>query len=225
MGAIFHNGKIYSGGGLLNLVTKSWSDYSALSLEERNDSTKWYFVPDAPASGVPNIVKSVRDNITDVYVPESTYDKDDWCIHDNKLYICTTNNTTGEWDSTKWTRKNLEEIISSLNSAITHIEDIVETYTFPKNQSEVSGGNNSYTVQHNGTAIITYKFASQAYSQFGLSVNGKSITPGNISSGSVTLGGLTGVITLPVFKDDVISVSFYQTYGMDLISLRLGAKV
>lgn len=118
MGAIFHNGKPFGGGGILNLVTKSWSDYNALSLEERNDSTKWYFVPDAPASGVPNIVKSVRDNITDAYDPESTYNKDDWCIYDNKLYICTTNNTTGEWDSTKWTRKNLEEIIGSVKSDI-----------------------------------------------------------------------------------------------------------
>lgn len=63
MGTIFHGNQPYSGGGVLNIVHKTWEQYRALSEAEKHDASKYYFVPDAPAQGVPGIVAELQDEV------------------------------------------------------------------------------------------------------------------------------------------------------------------
>lgn len=63
MGTIFHGNQPYSGGGVLNIVHKTWAQYQALSEAEKHDAGKYYFVPDAPAQGVPGIVAELQDDV------------------------------------------------------------------------------------------------------------------------------------------------------------------
>lgn len=58
-------------------------------------------------------------NIADEYDDTQTYDKGDVVIYKNTLYICTTNNTTGTWDATKWTATTIDNVIGDLFSLTT----------------------------------------------------------------------------------------------------------
>lgn len=62
-------------------------------------------------------------NIADEYDDTQTYDKGDVVIYKNTLYICTTNNTTGTWDATKWTATTVQSLIGSLSSLTTTNKD------------------------------------------------------------------------------------------------------
>lgn len=48
-----------------------------------------------------NIVASAVGNITE-YSADETYAKDEVCLHENKIYKCNADDTTGAWDVTKW---------------------------------------------------------------------------------------------------------------------------
>jgi hypothetical protein len=63
MGTIFHGNQPYSGGGVLNIVHKTWEQYRALSYAEKHDTSKYYFVPDAPVQGVPGVVADLQDEV------------------------------------------------------------------------------------------------------------------------------------------------------------------
>lgn len=63
MGTIFHGNQPYSGGGVLNIVHRTWAQYQALSEAEKHDAGKYYFVPDAPAQGVPGVVAELQDEV------------------------------------------------------------------------------------------------------------------------------------------------------------------
>lgn len=58
-------------------------------------------------------------NIADEYDDTQTYNKGDVVIYKNTLYICTTNNTTGTWDATKWTATTVQSLIGSLSTLTT----------------------------------------------------------------------------------------------------------
>ena len=58
-------------------------------------------------------------NVADEYDDTQTYDKGDVVIYKNTLYICTTNNTTGTWDATKWTATTVQSLIGSLSALTT----------------------------------------------------------------------------------------------------------
>lgn len=58
-------------------------------------------------------------NIADEYDDTQTYDKGDVVIYKNTLYICTTNNTTGTWDASKWTATTVQSLIGSLSTLTT----------------------------------------------------------------------------------------------------------
>lgn len=58
-------------------------------------------------------------NIADEYDDTQTYDKGDVVIYKNTLYICTTNNTTGTWDATKWTATTVQSLIGDLSQLTT----------------------------------------------------------------------------------------------------------
>ena len=61
-------------------------------------------------------------NIADEYDDTQTYDKGDVVIYKNTLYICTTNNTTGTWDATKWTATTVQSLIGSLSTLTTTVK-------------------------------------------------------------------------------------------------------
>lgn len=58
-------------------------------------------------------------NVADEYDDTHTYNTGDVTIYDNTLYICTTNNTTGAWDATKWTATTVQSLIGSLSTLTT----------------------------------------------------------------------------------------------------------
>lgn len=58
-------------------------------------------------------------NVADEYDATQTYDKGDVVIYKNTLYICTTNNTTGTWDATKWTATTVQSLIGDLSTLTT----------------------------------------------------------------------------------------------------------
>ena len=60
-------------------------------------------------------------NIADEYDGTQTYDKGDVVIYKNTLYICTTNNTTGAWDATKWTATTVQSLIGDLSQLTTSV--------------------------------------------------------------------------------------------------------
>ena len=42
------------------------------------------------------------NQVASIYVSAKTYNSGDYVIYNGKIYKCTTNNTTGDWDATKW---------------------------------------------------------------------------------------------------------------------------
>lgn len=74
-------------------------------------------------------------NIADEYDDTQTYNKGDVVIYKNTLYICTTNNTTGDFDPTKWTATTVQSLIGSLSSLTTTNNDSLVDAV-----NEVNGG-------------------------------------------------------------------------------------
>lgn len=92
-------------------------------------------------------------------------------------------------------------------------------YSFPTKTSEISGGNDIYTVLHTGEAIVQYSF-SESYSQFQLWLNGVQMFPDYLSTGNTVNTG-NHVISFPVVTGDRIRVSFYSTFGMNSIKIKV----
>lgn len=66
------------------------------------------------------IKETAKDkNVADEYDSTQTYNKGDVVIYKNTLYICTTNNTTGTWDATKWTATTIDNVIGTLSQLTT----------------------------------------------------------------------------------------------------------
>ena len=65
------------------------------------------------ASHLQNEIEALQAEIgvPEVYDPDETYDRDDLCVHNGKMYFAIDDNITGTWDSTKWHQTTvLEEI-------------------------------------------------------------------------------------------------------------------
>lgn len=58
-------------------------------------------------------------NIADEYDDTHTYNIGDITIYGNTLYICTTNNTTGDFDPSNWTATTIDSVIGSLSTLTT----------------------------------------------------------------------------------------------------------
>lgn len=64
--------------------------------------------------------------VSDNFSETDTYDLGDFCIHNNTLYVCINAiNTPGPWDLSDWQATNAGIQLSSLNSALTDVEEIV----------------------------------------------------------------------------------------------------
>lgn len=69
------------------------------------------------------IKETAKDkNVADEYDGTQTYDKGDVVIYKNTLYICTTNNTTGTWDASKWSATTVQSLIGSLSTLTTTVK-------------------------------------------------------------------------------------------------------
>lgn len=114
---------------------------------------------------------------------------------------------------------DLTDGVNQLNSNIASLTptSLKQSYTFPTSASEISDNNNKVTITNSGVAFITYAFKNQNYSQFTLNVNGINLP--TITSGNNVCTALTGRFAFPVKKGDVLTVSFYQSYGMNSIGL------
>ena len=129
------------------------------------------------------------------------------------------------WDTTSYvnpTRMNhIEDGIYDVSAKVEKKYTNTESYDFPKKASEISGSNDIYTVQNKGTAFLSYVFNSDTYSQFGFTVNDLYPVQGNITSGGKNLEGVRSTISFPVQAGDKIQVSFYSSYGMASLRLRV----
>ena len=67
---------------------------------------------------VNNKIADAIKNIADEYDASKTYNTNDYCIYENKLYVCA-QETTGEFDSEKWNEANVVEAISEISSKLT----------------------------------------------------------------------------------------------------------
>ena len=64
--------------------------------------------------------------VSDNFSETDTYDLGDYCIHNNTLYVCINAITTpGPWDLSDWQATNAGLQLSSLNSALTDVEETV----------------------------------------------------------------------------------------------------
>lgn len=61
-------------------------------------------------------IEATQDMISDAYDSTHTYNAGDYCIYDNTFYRCTTDSTTGAWDSSKWDAKTLASQVRALYS-------------------------------------------------------------------------------------------------------------
>lgn len=60
------------------------------------------------------------DVASDEYNSSNVYSSGDYCIYNNTFYQCTTDNTTGEWDSSKWQSTQIATEIVELNKYVYH---------------------------------------------------------------------------------------------------------
>lgn len=100
------------------------------------------------------IKETAKDkNVADEYDDTQTYDKGDVVIYKNTLYICTTNNTTGTWDATKWTATTVQSLIGDLttltttdkSSIVGAVNELAPTaYTQATRASALSSGSLGY---------------------------------------------------------------------------------
>ena len=124
---------------------------------------------------------------------------------------------SGVWDNTQG--KTQEDVNSGLTRSI-GTQGILEEYSFPTSASDTSASA-SYTVRHDGYAFLKYTFADSLYSQFFITINGIAISDAYITSGNTNLNTVCGYLTFPAHEGDIIRVSFYSTYAMREISLRI----
>ena len=77
--------------------------------------------------------QSVMSMISDTYKTTSTYNIGDLVIRNKVLFSCTTNNTTGTWDASKWSETDiatvLKSIRSSIDSLITALANLIDDTT------------------------------------------------------------------------------------------------
>ena len=54
------------------------------------------------------------DTIAPAYDSSVTYNVGDYCVEQGNLYVCNTANTTGTWDSSKWTKITIKQALDDL---------------------------------------------------------------------------------------------------------------
>lgn len=96
-------------------------------------------------------------NVADEYDDTQTYDKGDVVIYKNTLYICTTNNTTGAWDATKWTATTVQSLIGDLSDLTT-----TDKSSLVGAVNEVNGKQNIYATTPSNKSVTPASFVTLA---------------------------------------------------------------
>ena len=89
------------------------SGMTATNVQEAIDELKGNI--EAVSDGLDDAVESLAP----AFDPTETYDEGDIVSKDNKLYQCNTDNTTGDWDSTKWDEYVVSEHMGEGGSTVT----------------------------------------------------------------------------------------------------------
>lgn len=111
-----------------------------------------------------DVVNFATRNLSDSYDSTETYYADDVVIYENRLYKCTAE-TTGDFDSTKWTATTIDELIASARGTIS--------------VGVLKAGQTSVTILGEIFADNTFQIFTNAY--------GLAPTAVSVASGSITL--------------------------------------
>ena len=84
------------------------------------DIPEGYEETDAPGD-----ITDTQDMIADEYDDTATYNSGDFCTHENVLYKCNTDNTTGIWDATKWDDTTATDEIKANTDLIDEKTDMI----------------------------------------------------------------------------------------------------
>ena len=131
-----------------------------------------------------NIVGSygtVDSLISDKYNSSATYNTGDYCIYNNALYKCKSDNVTGTWNANKWDLTNVDTELTSINSDLSELEK----NNFPaQGSSEIIqlAGDTTFTAPCDGYINVV---ASSTASSLVYIMGANGSTPGN--SAFVTL--------------------------------------
>ena len=139
-------------------------------------------------------------NIADEYDDTHTYNKGDVTIYGNTLYICNTNNTTGDFDPSKWTATTVQSLIGSLSSLTT------------TDKSSLVGAVNEV---NNRTPKIQYGYVNVGYcganavTTATISYSGFTTTPKIIACLDLVTSQINNThdLTIAVNEDNVTTVS------------------
>lgn len=110
-------------------ITLHNAQYEQLTEQQKTDPSCWYYIDDATSVSADikdNVVagtsvwsslktnaelQAIVDAIAAQYDATETYNIGDLCAYGKQVYICNTDNTTGTWDSAKWTERSIAELI------------------------------------------------------------------------------------------------------------------
>lgn len=110
-------------------------------------------------------------NIADDYDDTETYDIGDLVFYQNVLYKCTSNNTTGIWDSTKWTATSVADelqgsgaswtdvtgTLTAGNTSITLLDASISSSSTIDIYTDTFGVNPTNVVVSAGSVVLTFE--------------------------------------------------------------------
>ena len=101
-----------------------YNEYIWLTPQDTGEESGRYELIGSTATDLSNYVtntdfEKIVNDIGDEYNPLQTYNTGSYSIHDNTLYRCNTDNTTGTWDSSKWTAVKIANEFVDKSSAQT----------------------------------------------------------------------------------------------------------
>lgn len=109
----------------------------------------------------------------DLYNSSVTYNKGDYCIYNNTLYKCNTNNTTGTWNAQYWDATSVAKELNELNSGKQDAMNVI---------------NMTSTIRLNSNCALSHGYVSRygRIVDFGLVLK----VTGNINNNDVLIYGL-----------------------------------
>lgn len=97
----------------------------------------------------------------DLYDSSVIYNEGDYCIYNNTLYKCNTNNTTGTWNAQYWDITSIADELANLHTTddgeiawLQQLSNMLEGYQFKSENLEGNGGSLSYNYSHACIVII-----------------------------------------------------------------------
>lgn len=167
-------------------------------------------------------------NIADEYDDTQTYDKGDVVIYKNTLYICTTNNTTGTWDATKWTATTVQSLIGSLSQLTTSVTSslvgaVNSIYPTKDIGGTAKGVNATYQIPAGvlNHSIITIALRRYAYAGE-VTILSENITAGAYTNGLTVFGAHDKYAEFSISATGLITITAISNWAevyIDLIGI------